>query len=96
MSTNSLDINVSFSIEILGLLHLCVVQPTAAAEGYSLHLCVAIEDNPLHLEFSIVVVKLVLSGTVLMKSVHGDGVQRANVAPLCCLCWCLAWSSPAF
>ena len=71
MSTDSLGINFRLSVGFLGLLHLCVVQPSAAAKDSPLHSCVG-----LHVALSIVVVEFVWSRT--------DGVPRANVAPFCC------------
>ena len=59
MSINCLDVDFSFSVVILGLLHVCAVQHTTAATDLSRTRASLDEDNLLHKELLIVIVNLV-------------------------------------
>ena len=93
-----MDIDFSSSVGFHGLLHICVVQPTATAKEYPLYPCVAMRGKPLHKEVSIVIVEIVLVRDGFDEAGTRPGeVPLANVAPRCrCCCWCLAWLSSVF
>ena len=93
-----MDIDFSSSVGFLGLLHICVVQPTATAKESPMYPCVAMRGEPLHEEVSTVIVDIVLVREGFdEESTRPGEVPLANVAPRCrCCCWCLAWLSSVF
>ena len=79
-------------VGIHGLLHICVVQPTAAAK--ILQSTPAWQLEATHIKnVSRSIVKWVLPKMVLMMTVLVRGVQLTKVEQRCC---CLAWSLAVF